>query len=120
MGFANSIATLVLHIYGTEAGIAHRLAGETMSDELKAEFLLNLPQRPLPAATGETAESLLAKLNKGRSILMERLGQITEADLDRELPLGLERTATVRWLLTLLSAHQSIHAGQILLLKKLV
>lgn len=119
-GFANSIATLVVHIYGIEAGFAHRMAGAAMADDLKAEFLLDKPQSPLPAAAGETVESLTAKIEKGRSILVERLASLTEEDLTREVPLGPEKKATVRWMIALLANHQAIHLGQIQMIKKLV
>jgi hypothetical protein len=119
-GFANSIATLVLHVAGYEIVCAHRILGTPVPDELEPEFLLDRPQNPIPVAEGETVESLTAKMDKSRAYLMDALAKVTPADLDREVPLGPDRAATVRWVLGLIPHHQSDHAGQVLLLKKLV
>jgi uncharacterized damage-inducible protein DinB len=119
-GFANSIATLAVHIAGYEFVCAHRIAGTPVPDEIKTAFLLDKPMNPLPVAEGETAESLIARLERSRAYLLEHLAKVTAADLDRECALGPERTATVRWVLGLISYHQNEHLGQILLLKKLV
>lgn len=119
-GFANSIATLAVHIAGYEFVCAHRIAGTPVPDELKAAFLLDKPMNPLPVAEGETAESLVKRLEQSHAYLLEHLGKVTEADLDREFPMGPERTGTVRWVLGLISYHQNEHLGQIILLKKLV
>lgn len=119
-GFANSIATLAVHIAGYEFVCAHRIAGTPVPDELKVAFLLDRPMNPLPVAEGETAESLVKRLEQSHSYLLEHLATVTGADLDRECAMGPERTATVRWVLGLLSYHQNEHLGQIILLKKLV
>lgn len=118
-GFANSIASLVLHVAGYELVCTHRIAGGAVPDALKAEYLLDRGQT-VPVAEGETAESLTAKLERSRAYLLERLAKVTQADLDREFAMGPERSATVRWALALLSYHQSEHLGQMILLKKLV
>ncbi len=119
-GFANSVATLAVHVAGYEIVCAHRILGTPMPDQLKAEFLRDQPQNPIPVATGETVESLTEKLDRSRAYLMNVLAALTPDDLDRTFEMGAERTATVRWLLGLIPYHQDEHLGQILLLKKLV
>lgn len=119
-GFANSIATLVVHLAGYEIVCAHRILGTPMPDELKVEFLRDQPQTPIPAAVGETADTLVNKLDRSRAYLMKVLATVTPDDLDREFQLGPDRSATVRWVLGLIPYHQDEHLGQILLLKKLV
>ncbi|MFZ5827597.1 MAG: DinB family protein [Bacillota bacterium] len=111
-GFKNSVATLVVHIAATEVSFAHRFKGQTVPDELLAEFP---PHRggPLPEITGLTAEDLLARLEKSRGILQEAVAGLTAADLTREIPLGAERAATVEWLLALLPVHLTGHVGHI-------
>lgn len=119
-GFNNSIATLVVHIAGTEVGFAHMLQGQPFSEELKAEFLRDKPQNPLPEPEGETVESLTAKLEKSFGLAKACLQELTPDVLTREFPLGPERTATGAWLLSLLPFHLATHLGQIQVMKKLV
>jgi hypothetical protein len=119
-GFANSIATLVVHLAGYEIVCAHRILGTPMPDELKPEFLRDRPQNPIPVAIGETVETLIDKLDRSRAYLVKILATVTPDDLEREFQMGPERTATVRWLLGLIPYHQDEHLGQMLLLKKLV
>lgn len=119
-GLTNSIATLVVHICAVELSIAHRLQNESVSDTLKAEYLLNLPQSPLPAVTGETVESLFAKMDQSRAALAAAMSRLTAADLDREFHYSSERSATFRFLLALLPHHQGLHLGHIQYIKKLI
>lgn len=118
-GLSNSIATLIVHVAGVEANMAHRLMGQTTPEELRAEYLLNLPQSPLPVAMGETVESLTEKMDRARSLLGRALAGLKDSDADREIPLSGERVATVRWLLALLPVHQALHLGHIQFIKKL-
>lgn len=118
-GFVNSIASLALHIAANELEFAHLIMGTPVPEELKSEFLLDRPET-VPVAEGETAKSLTEKLERSRAYLMERLATVSQADLDREVSVGSDQTATVRWLLALIPHHQSNHVGQILRLKKLV
>lgn len=118
-GLANSIATLVVHIAGTEISFGYRLRGEKVPDELVRTYMLG-PHENLNVATGETVESLREKLTQGRTILLETLAQQNNANLDDELPLGGDRTATRRWFLSLLPYHQATHIGQIQMIKKLI
>lgn len=118
-GFGNSIATLIAHTYGLEARLGYDLQGQQMPEAVAAELLLNLPRtQTLPAVKGETAESLLAKMEKARGLLLEGLGQMTEADLARELPMGPGRMVSVRFVLSLLPQHQGQHFGHMQMVKK--
>lgn len=118
-GFHNSIATLVVHIGGAEIYYAHRLMGIEIPDDLEREYLRDKPLSPLPVATGETAESLTAKLEKARGVLLRAIARVTEADLAREADYGPDQQG-VRWVLSLLPNHQAIHLGQILLIRQQV
>lgn len=118
-GMQNSIATLVVHTAGVEANFAHRFLGQETPADLKAEYLLDQPQSPLPAATGETVESLVAKMEKGRAILHEALSQLTDADLDKEWVSPAGKAFTYRYLLSILPNHQALHTGHIQYLKRL-
>jgi uncharacterized damage-inducible protein DinB len=118
-GFTNSIATLLVHVYGFEGQVGFGLRGQQVPDEVKAELLLNLPRtQSLPTVTGETAQSLLARMEKAHGFLLNGLAEITEADLDRELPMGPGRTIAVRRLLALLPQHQGQHYGHMQMLLK--
>jgi len=116
-GFRNSIATLVVHIGAAEIHYAHQLTGIEVPDDLEREYLMEVPPNPLPAAAAETAESLTAKLEKARAILLRAMARVTEADLAREAEFGPDQQG-VRWVLSLLPNHQAMHLGQILLLRK--
>lgn len=122
-GLENSIATLVLHVAAVEVKIAHAIAGREVPEEIKPDFLLDHPHAPgstLPKAPGgESAESLLQKLTRARGILTEAVGQLTEADLKRELPFG-PRMLPVSFFLNLLPFHLASHYGQIQLIKRLL
>lgn len=116
-GFRNSIATLIVHTAGSEIYYAHRLTGTEIPDELKLEYLLDKPLSPLPAATGETAQSLIAKMVKAREVLLKAIARVSEADLLREANFGPDQQG-VRWVLSLLPNHQAMHLGQVLLIKQ--
>lgn len=119
-GLTNSIATLVVHICATEVAFAYRLKGEQVPDELKPTYLLGQQQDRLPVAQGESVESLMEKMRQSRAILLETLAALQGADLDEELPVGPDRTATRRWFLALLPYHQAWHLGHLFMMKKLI
>lgn len=120
-GLGNSIATLVVHIAGTEANMAFRLMGQPLPDDLKEEFLLYKTETgTLPEATGETVDSLTGKLDRSREMLIQVLGRMSESDLDREMEFSGGRHPTIRWALALLPHHQGQHLGQIQMIKKLL
>lgn len=119
-GLSNSIATLVVHVCGVEASLAHRLLGETVPDAIRAEYLLDQPQSPLPVATGETLASLRARMDRSRALLVGALARLTAADLDREMEFSGGRRPTIRWVLALLPYHQALHLGQIQMVRKLL
>lgn len=113
--FKNSIATLVVHIAATEVSFAHRIMGQKMSDELKAEFPPHTEEL-LPEIKGLTADDLVAKLEKSRAILMEVLKGLTAEDLRREIVANPERSMTVEFYVALLPIHFMSHAGHIQML----
>ncbi len=118
-GFSNSIATLIIHTYGFEGRLSFGFQGRKVPDDVAAELLLNLPRtQTLPVVTGQTAESLTAKLEKGHGLFLETLGQLTEADLDREIEMGPNRKVTIKFLLSLLPHHQGQHYGHMQMVKK--
>lgn len=111
-GFKNTVVTLAVHIAATEVSFAYRIMGQAMPEELLAEFP---PHRggPLPEIKGESAQAIIAKLEKSRAILQEAVAGLSAADLNREIALGPERAATVAWLLGLLPGHLNLHLGHI-------
>lgn len=116
-GFNNSIAALVLHVAGTEVGFAHMIWGEEMPADLQAEFLMEQRGSTLPQPSGETADSLTAKLHKAEGMIKEALAGLTAEDLDREVtPMG--SAVTLRWLLSLVSYHATNHFGQLQMIKQ--
>lgn len=118
--FKNSIATLVLHIAATHVSFAHSLRGAQVPAELAAEFKLDQEGELLPAATGETVESLLEKLERGTALLIETLGQIEDPQPEAEVPFGGEHTATNAFMLGVVTLHGHQHIGQILLLRQAI
>jgi uncharacterized damage-inducible protein DinB len=117
-GFNNSIATLVNHVAATEVNFSHLLLGRKVPDELAAEYLLDRPQSPLPQPEGETVESLTAKVEKARAILREALGTLRAGDLERLIDRPNGNQVSVRWLLTLMGYHISLHNGQMQMIKQ--
>jgi uncharacterized damage-inducible protein DinB len=116
--FTNSIATLALHIAATNTYFAHSLRGALVPAELQAEFKLDQPQSPLPAAQGETFDSLVEKLERSTALLVETLGSIENPQIEAEIPFGGENTATNAFLLGVVSLHGHQHIGQIQMLRK--
>lgn len=117
-GFSNSIAALLVHLSGTEVGMAHALLGRSLPDDLRAEYLRDRPQNPIPQPVGETLATLTAKREKALAILRQAVAGLRPEDAGREVQLFGDRTATVRWVLTILGNHQMQHFGQIQMIKK--
>ncbi len=117
-GLSNSIATIVTHVASTEVRVAYLLNGDSIPDNLVKEFPQERSKGRLPIAESETAETLIAKLTKSRSILGDALSRLTEADLTREIFFDAERLLTGRRHLALLSNHQMQHYGQIQINRK--
>lgn len=111
-GFKNTVATLAVHIAATEISFAYRIQGQPVPEELLAEYPPH-KEEFLPEINGETVESLVAKLEKGRGILLNTVKGLTAADLEREIQIGPERTASVAWFLALASYHLALHTGHI-------
>lgn len=117
-GFKNSVATLLCHIAGADMGFAHGLTGRTMSDELKAEYFIGRNDGLLIEPKGETKESLVAKLDKARTALKEALVQISPEDLDKTFDRPNGNQVTMRWYLTVIGFHASIHIGHIQMVRQ--
>lgn len=116
-GFHNSLAALVVHVAGAEVHFAHRILEKEIPAELKAEFLLDQPQSPLPQPAGETVESLVAKLQRTEGMIREALLTLKAEDLDREQDPG-GQAFTIRWLLSLVTYHATNHFGQLQMIKQ--
>lgn len=116
-GFKNSIATLVVHVAATEVSFAYRIMGQTVPEELLAEFPPH-KETLLPEITGETVDGLKAKLEKSWAILLGAVEGLKAADMTREIQMGPERTATVAWLLNLLPVHLMLHTGHIQMIRQ--
>lgn len=120
-GYGNSIATLVLHVAATEVSFACRLSGEPMTEELKADYPPHLMGTPLPApAPTTTAQELTAKLDRSLGMLKKALAGLSEAEMNREIGMGPDRTATVPWMLGILLGHQMQHYGHIQMIARFV
>ncbi|MFO7273253.1 MAG: DinB family protein [Bacillota bacterium] len=123
-GLANSIATLVLHIAATELIVAEHMSGRQAPDELRRAVLLDrytpAPGAPIaPADPGETAESLIAKLERARAEVLAVLEALTPADLERTFPfLPGGRPQPLTFFLHLLPFHIASHYGQIAIIKR--
>lgn len=117
-GFSNSIATLVMHIAGTEANFAYRIGHDQEApQEVQALYLLDRPQKPLPAPEGATVESLNAALDQARALLVETIAKLGETELAGSYQ-AFGRDMSRKWLLALLPQHISQHFGQIQMVKR--
>lgn len=119
-GVSNSIATLVVHVCAVEVKLAYMLQRQEIPANLKAAYLLDQPQNPLPVAVGETVESLSAKLGESQEVLVGALRQLNGVDLERKVPFGNGSEVTLRWFAALFPNHASQHLGQIQIVKKLL
>ena len=119
-GLANNIATIVVHVCASEVSFAHRLKGVPVPDDLARKYLTGPHGDHLPVPVGETAESLKAKMEESRGMLLATLATMVDTDPEEELSWGKDRTATRRWILSLLPGHQSAHVGQMQMVKKLI
>lgn len=117
-GFKNSIASLIVHVCANEINWAHRLLGQPVPDELARDFPRGKPGEPILQPSGETAESLTAKIDRARALLEATFRQIKDADLAREWPLGPERTVTSRYGIMGMPTHLSQHFGQMQMIKQ--
>ncbi|BAD40738.1 DinB family protein [Symbiobacterium thermophilum] len=123
-GLANSIATLVLHVAATEVVVAEQVLGRRAAEDLRRAVLLDrytpAPGAPIPAADpGETAESLIGKLERARAEVLGALEALTPADLERTFPFRPGgRPQPLTFFLQLLPFHIASHYGQIALIKR--
>lgn len=87
--------------------------------EVKDDSLLDKPQPPIPQPEGETVESLVAKLEKGRALLQGALRAVRAVDLTTVMG-NPERGGqyTLRWLLTLMSFHGTEHYGHMKMIRQ--
>lgn len=123
-GFANSIATLVLHVAATEVVVCEQITGKQAPADLKKAVLLDrytpAPGGPIAFADpGETVESLTEKLERARAELTAVLEQLTEADLERGFPISAGgRPQPLTFFLHLLPFHLASHYGQVMIIRR--
>lgn len=118
-GFRNNIATILIHVAASETGLAHALAGQEISPEVRAEYFIGRTDDGLLIEPkGETKASLLAKFDRARGNLKEALLKLTEADLDRTItrPNGMQ--LPMRQYLSIYAAHPALHLGHIQYVKQ--
>ncbi len=118
----NSIATLLLHLAGTEAfWIRERLGGEKLSREEWAEYgMEDYPK--LKSPDGKDLSYFFSKLDTMREKTRQAIAAIKAADLGRvyqEEFQGKSYTFSVRWILHHLVEHEAHHKGQIVILRRL-
>lgn len=113
--FPNSIATLIVHLGASEVAFSHMIMGSKIPDNLVKEYLIDKRSNVLPEPEGETVASLTAKLEKSRALVQQAFASLSDADFDREVPLG-QAKATVRWLVGVTPLHQHQHLGHIQML----
>ncbi len=118
----NSIATLLLHLAGTEAfWIRERLGGEKLSREEWAEYgMEDYPK--LKSPDGKDVSYFFSKLDAMRENTRKALAGIKATDLDRvyrEEFQGKSYTFSVRWILHHVVEHEAHHKGQIVILRRL-
>ncbi|HYG57957.1 MAG TPA: DinB family protein [Symbiobacteriaceae bacterium] len=112
-GFKNSVASLAVHVAATEVAFAHRFMGKPVPEDLLVEFPPHKMTDPLPEVTGLTAQEVVGRLERSRSMLLEAVQGLKAADLRQEIALGPDRTASFEWLLALLPVHLASHTGHI-------
>lgn len=114
--FNNDIATLVVHVAATEVLFSHLIMGKELPPALAAEYLLDQQGDTLPRPEGETAASLMEKLDAAFEHVHEMLKGLTEDDMSRIVEAGGGRKFSVRWMVGLLPVHQFLHRGQMQML----
>lgn len=117
-GFKNSMAAVLMHVGAANVNFAHWMLGKPVPADLKAEFLLDQPESPMPQPEGETVESLQAKLDKSVGIVREAMATVKASDLERPVTIGGDTQVTMRWLLSLVAYHCSDHFGQLQMIKQ--
>ncbi|WP_438433987.1 DinB family protein [Gorillibacterium sp. sgz500922] len=126
----NSVGNYCLHLAGNERQhFVTAIGGEPLIRERSAEF---------SATGGFTREELLAQLKDVRQRSQSILAALTEEDLEREVlvpyrpedwsrmkpgqtpPAQAGETRTIRAILVRVASHYAYHAGEIVLLAKLL
>lgn len=111
-GDRNSIATMVLHIAGTNLQWVYKLfLNQPIPDHLKERFLFHDGESVMPEVTGLTADELLARHQESVEHVRQYLLTLTDADLDRRVSMGPNADATFRWGLWHLAEHSMLHQG---------
>lgn len=113
---AHSIAELLLHTIAWMEETASRLDGQFHDEPLVGDF--PNPGSPSP----QQWEQHLALLESTLQRLLQSANQLTETDLQQQVAAGIDKPAAKISRYTMLagvSEHNTYHAGQMILLRKL-
>lgn len=113
-----TIGTLLFHIAAVEwSWIFEDIYGEEfLWEEWKHAFALR-PSVNLPQLKGKTKQFYIEKLENVRERVLSQI--IGETNLDRSVISDGDKYYTIEWILFHLIEHETMHIGQILLLKRL-
>ena len=113
-----TIGTLLLHIAGVEWGwIFGDIDGQEMEfEKFKHAFALS-SEVNIPQLKGQELQFYIDKLNETRQEVFQRLAKLEDEDLDRIVE-SEGKKYSIEWILFHLIEHESMHIGQILLLKR--
>ena len=106
---SHTIWELVAHMTFWETQVTHRLRGEPELSEAE----LNFP--PMPTATAENWEKVLAQFRRSNEDFRSALGKVNESKLDEPLS-SPEKSVYVE--VHGVIQHHLYHAGQIAILRK--
>lgn len=122
---AHQIGNLILHIGEAEAGWIWRIvAGKELDDEAKKFVHWNDTMESGFAEKGYSAAQCLGRLNEISRRSREILAKFPDEDLDKFFhgtrSDGREFEASLRWIFVHLIDHESVHRGQISMLKRIL
>ena len=117
--FFETIGTLLLHIAGVEwSWIFEDIDGKEMDyEEFKYGFALR-PDVNLPQLKGKSKQYYMDKLEKVRKQVLERLKNLSDEELVKQVGSSSEKYS-IEWILFHILEHEAMHIGQILFLKRL-
>lgn len=116
LGDRNSIATLILHLAGTNLNWVYKLMqGRPVPEELRERFIFHEGDGPMPEVVGLSADELLSRHRESVEHDQGYLMTLTDTDLERTVSLGEdpEIEATFRWGLWHIAEHSMLHQGHI-------
>jgi uncharacterized damage-inducible protein DinB len=105
---ARSIKELLAHVASWNEIVDRRIGGEAYVPPLEVDF---------PSVEGVSLASLLARLDAAHDRLLARVATLRDEDLDRLTP---GKDYTIDFMLRGLVHHDTYHAAQIAMLKKMV